>query len=289
MTIVRCPKCSSRLQLPPSSESGVCPRCRTRVSAATASVVPASPPTTRQASGTPPVAAKPTAPVALSSPPLAHSVTKLGFFAYFREHFATTHWPAVFGICCGLFSIPAVSFLKPVLGFRGMCFVLAGAVALAVASSVIYAIQRFTAYFLRGERSVPIQAKSWTARLAYGGWMFLIPMTTWVGTEYFTSPYGLLATIAPDLRKEQVRWLRLPISEGDHQDSGSVVSSDKEVPKNENTRAPEVSSPVQVESENPFVVVEDASASKQSPKGVAPSNADKADENPFQVVEEGSR
>jgi hypothetical protein len=250
--------------------------------------VPAVPPKPQQGASPRP-AARPPVSVAPSGATATQSAKKLGFVAYFRQHFAATHWPEAFGICLGLLSIPIVSLLKPVLGFRGMCFVLAGVLALSAVSGVVYAIQRITA-FLHGERSVPIQARSWMARLTYGGWMFLIPMAPWVGAEYFAPPYGLLAAIAPDLRKEQSRWLRLPIPEADHQDTDTAASGDKKVPKTESTGATQASPQPQAEDENPFVVVEDAPASKGSPKRKTPPAADKAgDEDPFQVIENGPR
>jgi hypothetical protein len=288
-TIVQCPKCSTRLQIPLSSKGGMCPRCRTPISVAAVSAAHAVPPKPQQTSPTPPPATKSPAPGAPPGTRATPSVKKLGFFAYSRQHFAATHWPAAFGICCGLLSIPIVSLLKPILGFRGMCFVLAGAVALSAVSGVVYAIQRI-ATFLRGERSVPIQARSWMARLTYGGWMFLIPMAPWVGAEYFAPPYGLLAAIAPDLRKEQSRWLRLSLPEADHQDSDTAASGDKKVPKTEGTGATQASPQPRAESENPFVVVEDAPTTKEPPKGKTPPATDKAgDEDPFQVIEKGSR
>jgi hypothetical protein len=170
-----------------------------------------------------------------------------------------------------------------------MCFLLAGAIALSAVSGVVYAIQRVTA-FLCGERSVPIHARSWTARLTYGGLMFLIPMALWVGAEYFTPPYGLLAVIAPDLRKEQSRWLRLPLPAADHQDSDTAASGDKKVPRTDGTGATQSPPQPRAETENPSVVAEDAPASKESPKGKTPPATDKADdEDPFQVIEKGSR
>ena len=188
-----------------------------------------------------------------------------------------------------MLSIPIVSLLKPILGFRGMCFVLAGAVALSTVSGIVYTIQRFTVYVIRGERTVPLQASSWTARLAYGGWMFLVPMAPWVAAEYLASPYGLLATIAPDLRKEQARWFRLSIPEAEHQDSGTAPSGDKKVPKTEGPGVLQASLRLPAESENPFLVVEDAPANKELPKSKPPPAPDKADnENPFRVIEKGS-
>jgi hypothetical protein len=243
-----------------------------------------------QQGASPRPAARPPVSVAPSGATATQSAKKLGFVAYFRQHFAATHWPEAVGICLGLLSIPIVSLLKPVLGFRGMCFVLAGAVALSAVSGIVYAVQRFTAYFLHGERTVPLQASSWTARLTYGGWMFLIPMVPWVGAEYFAPPYGLLAAIAPNLRKEQSRWLRLPIPEADHQDSGTAVFGDKKVPKTDGTGVTQAPPQPRAETENPFVVVEDAPVSKGSPKGKTPPATDKADdEDPFQVIEKGSR
>ena len=275
-TIVQCPKCSTRLQIPPSSKGGMCPRCRTPISVAAVSAAQAPLPKSQQ---TPPATKSP----APGSPPGTRAmpaVKKLGFFAYSRQHFAATHWPAAFGICCGLLSIPIVSLLKPILGFRGMCFVLAGAVAVSFANGIVYAIQRIAA-FVSGERSVSSEAKSWTARLAYGGWMFLIPMAPWVGAEYFTSPYGLLATIRTDLRKEQARWLRLPTADAEQQDTGTTASGDKRVPRTEDGGATQASPQSHVDSENPFAVVEDAPPRKQSPEGKAPARSDKADEKPI--------
>jgi len=251
--------------------------------------VPAVPPKSQQGASPRP-AARLSVSVAPSGATATQSAKKLGFVAYFRQHFAGSHWPSAFGICCGLLSIPIVSLLKPVLGFRGMCFVLAGTVALSTVSGGVYTIQRFTLYFLCGERTVPLQVSSWTARLAYGGWMFLIPMAPWVAAEYFAPPYGLLTAIAPDFRKEQARWLRLPMAEEDHQDSGTAASGDKKVPTTEGTGATQASPRPRAESENPFVVVEDAPASKELPKGKTPPAADKGgDEDPFQVIDKGSR
>lgn len=288
-SIVQCPKCSARLKLPASSTRGTCPRCHTPVVAAPAPGLPTAQPKPPQHSAAPPAARKSTFPVGPSGASVSQPITKLGFFAYFRQHFAATHWPEAFGICLAILSIPIVSLLKPLLGLRGLCFVLAGALALSTVSGFVYAVQRLTAYFFTGERNVPIRPRSWMARLTYGGWMFLIPMGLWVGAEYFAPPQGLLATIVPDLRKEQSRWLRLPIPEADHQGSDTVASGDKKVQKTEGTEARQASPQPQVESDSPFIVVDDAPASKAPPKDKTTRAADKAGDDPFQVIEKGSR
>ena len=275
--IVQCPKCSARLKLPPSSKGGVCPHCHTPVMAAS---TPGAPPVQPK----PPVAvstagSKPPILVRPSSAAVSQSVKNLGFIAYLRRHFAATHWPEAFGICLGLLAIPIVSLLKPVLGFRGMCFVLAGIVAFSVLSGFVYMIQRVTGYFFRGERIVAIRPRSWTARLTYGGWMFLIPMSLWVGAEYFSPPYGLLAALAPDLRKEQSRWLRLPVAD--------TVSGDEKGQPPQDMTGKGKSAQTQTESENPFEVVEDVPATKTTPKDKAPPTPNKSDDgDPFQVIKD---
>ena len=289
-TIVYCPKCSARFQLPPVCKDAVCPRCRTPVSAWVARAAQEAPLESQQASATPPAASKTAAPVAPPPTSATPTVKKLGFVTYSRRHFAATHWPGAFGICCGLVSIPIVSLLKPILGYRGMCTVLAGAVALSIVGGAVYMIGRFTDYFVRGARTVPIHASSWMARLAYGGLMFLVPMAPWVAAEYFAPADGLLASILPYVREEQARWLRLSIPETENHDSDTATSSDKDVRKTEEPSTTRTPPQPPAESENPFTVVEDLPAANQSPKDKAPRAADNADDdNPFQVIEKGSR
>ena len=125
---------------------------------------------------------------------------------YFFQHFRTTRWPAAIGICLGLVAIPAVSLAKPQIGFRGLCFVVTGAVAFSLVSGIGYTFSRLIAYHHGGQRSVPNGAWSITAPLAYGGLTFLVPMLPWVAGEYVSPSHGLIATIFPDFRKEQARW-----------------------------------------------------------------------------------
>ena len=126
------------------------------------------------------------------------------------------------------------------------------------------------------------------ARLTYGGWMFLIPMGLWVGAEYFAPPQGLLATIVPDLRKEQARWLRLPVPEHEQAGSGTAVSGEnkKGEPTRDTTAKGRPAQP-QTESDDPFVVVEDAPATKTSSRGKTPPTPNKsADGYPFEVIKD---
>ena len=148
-----------------------------------------------------PLPIPPPIPPHSAPPPLA-----VGFFAYFFQHFRATRWPEAIGICLGLVAIPAASLIKPLIGFRGLCFVVAGAAALSLVSGIWYTFSRLIAYYLDGQRSVPRRARSIAAPLAYGGLMFLVPMVPWVAGEFFSPPHGLLATIFPDFRKEQARW-----------------------------------------------------------------------------------
>ncbi len=152
----------------------------------------------------PPSAPTPPPPSTEEPPPIP-----VGFFTYFFQHFRATRWPEAVGICLGLVAIPAVSLTKPLIGFRGLCFVMAGAAALSLVSGIWYIFSRLIAYYLDGQRSVPHRVRSITALLAYGALMFLIPMVPWVAGEFFTPPHGLLATIFPDFRKEQARWFGL--------------------------------------------------------------------------------
>ncbi len=284
-TIVQCPKCSARLQLPPSATRGMCPRCHTPVTTAPAPGTPTVQPKSPDHSAVRPVAGKAPVPVGPSGSSVGQAVKKLNFIAYLRKHFAATHWPEAFGICLAILSIPIVSLLKPILVFRGMCFVLAGALALSTVTGLVYVIQRLTAYFFRGERAVPIRPRSWMARLTYGGWMFLIPMGLWVGAEYFAPPQGLLATIVPDLRKEQARWLRLPIPEREETGSGTAASGDKKREPTRDTTAKGKPAQFQTESDDPFEVVEESPATKTSSKGKTPPPPNKSgDGDPFEVI-----
>ena len=194
--IVQCPKCSTRLKVLAAATRGQCPKCKAAI---------AIPPAV--------------------SPVQAPVQPQLKFLPYCFQHFAATHWPAAIGICCGVIALPFISLLKPLLGFRGLCFVLAGSLILSVASGIIYFIQRSMAYSLGGERTIPPNTKSWMARLAYGGLTFLVPMAPLVGAEYFTPDYGLLATIVPEFRKDQAKWLRLPSSEGEKAVSAAASPS----------------------------------------------------------------
>jgi len=105
------------------------------------------------------------------------------------------------------------------MGFRGLCFVIVGAVALSVASAILYTLGRLIDYYLVGHRVVPKRSWSLVAPLVYGSLMFLIPMVPWIGAECFTPPHGLLATMLPQFREEQARWFHLPIiSESEEQE-----------------------------------------------------------------------
>ena len=225
--VVQCPQCSTRLQLPPLSKDGVCPHCRTHVTIAPVPGVPTVQPKLQQRSAAGATTVKPPVFVEPTGATVTQAVERLGFVAYLRQYFAATHWPAAFGICLGLLAIPIVSLLKPILEFRGMCIVLAGAFILSILSGIIYIVQRFAVFFFCGKRTVPDQATSWMARLTYGSLMFLIPMAPWVCAEYFGPPYGLMAAIAPDFRKEQARWFGLPIPEADQKESGTAASDNK--------------------------------------------------------------
>jgi hypothetical protein len=69
-----------------------------------------------------------------------------------------------------------------------------------------------------------------------------------------------------------------------------MASGDKKVQKMEGTGARQASPRPQAESDNPFVVVEDASANKEPPKDKTRPATNKAgDDDPFQVIEKGSR
>jgi len=238
--IVQCPKCSTRLQLPPSSKGGVCPRCHTHITITPTPGAPTVPPKLPQSSAAGSTTVKPPAFVEPTGSTATQSDKRLGFVAYLRQHFAATHWPAAFGICLGLLVIPVVSLLKPILEFRGLCIVLAGAFVLSIVSGIIYTVQRSAAFFFCGKRAVPDQTRSWMARLTYGSLMSLIPLAPWVVAEYFGPPYGLLAAIAPDLRKEQARWFGLPNPEADQKESGIAVSGMKKDSVTQDVPSPEI-------------------------------------------------
>ena len=177
--VVQCPKCATSLQVAAKVTRVQCVKCR-----ATITVV---------RPGTSPVQGKP-----------------LGFLAYYSRHFAATRGPAAAGICCGLLAIPAVSLLKPVLGFRGMCLALTGVLALAAISGILHMLARAVAYYSGGQHTVSDKSWSVTAPIMYGGLMFLLPTVPWVAAEYFTPPHGLLANLLPRFRSEQARWFHLP-------------------------------------------------------------------------------
>ena len=178
-TVVQCPKCSAQIQIQgnATAQTVQCVKCQ-----ATISILPVA---------------------------RAAALVKLGFLLYWLQHFAATHGPAAFGISCGILAIPIVSLLKPAIGYGGMYYVLIGAVLFSVLTGAVFTARRLLAYFLRGERAVSDDAKSWAARLAYGGLTFLIPIIPWVGVEYFSPSHGLMATIIPHLRKEQALWFHM--------------------------------------------------------------------------------
>lgn len=187
---------------PPAKPASPSPRPIQPSTAASSNESKTAAPSSKPASSLP--IAKPPAPARAAG--TARAQTRGGFWTYCVQNFATTRWLECIGICLGIIAIPFISLLKPVLGFSGLCFVLAGAAGLSVVSGMVYLFWCFIAY---SKRSSPNRAWSFMAPLAYGGLMFLVPMVPWIAAEYFTPRHGLLATIFPDFQKDQAKWFGL--------------------------------------------------------------------------------
>jgi len=118
------------------------------------------------------------------------SVTKLGFFAYSRQHFAATPLARSIRNLLWVAVNPIVSLLKPVLGFRGMCFVLAGAAGIATVSGTVYVVRRFVAYFFSSRADRSVMARSWVPDLLMAaacssfrwplGWCRILHAALWI-------------------------------------------------------------------------------------------------------------
>jgi len=84
-SIVQCPKCTTRLKLPPSSKGGVCPRCHTPVMVASTPGAPPPQPKPPEQFAVSTAGSKPPIPVRPSSAAVSQSVIKLGFIAYLQS------------------------------------------------------------------------------------------------------------------------------------------------------------------------------------------------------------
>jgi hypothetical protein len=196
--MVECPKCSAQTPAPATAKHVQCEKCH--------------------------------AEITLIAAAKAAALVKVNFLVFCLHHFRETHGPWVYGVACGLLAIPIASFLKPPLGFRGLCVALGCVAALLVLCRIGHAIQCFTLYFVNGERQVSSRARSWMAALAYTLGMFLVPIVPWVGIEYFTPSYGLFAAMVPELRARQSQWLRLPITvEATNQVASPTSTNDRRI------------------------------------------------------------
>ena len=125
----------------------------------------------------------------------------LSFSQYWAHYFADTRGPWAYGVCLGLIAIPTLSLLKPAIGLKGQAITLAVVILLSSLVLSIYSLQRAVAYFPRRQRTEPDAARSRTAALGFTGLLLCIMITPLVGAEFFTSHYGLVATLIPQLQE----------------------------------------------------------------------------------------
>jgi|LSQX01.2.fsa_nt_gb hypothetical protein len=147
---------------------------------------------------------------AMSATPLLRDDTlpeQKPFSEYAWEYYRATHglttWTVA--VVVGMLSVPVLSFLKPVLGFRTLVAIPAILAAILAVSAMLFVLGRSIGYYLRQRRDVPHDARSWLSIIAYGSMVMLVPLTLLMIVEYFTSPHGSLVALAPTFRSDQER------------------------------------------------------------------------------------
>lgn len=137
--------------------------------------------------------------------PTELSTTNLSFSRYYGCHFVATRGPRVLGISLGLIMLPILSLLKPTIGFRGLVITLVMVVILSLLAFLIHLLQRIIAYFAQEQRNIPKRSFAFLPALAFAGFLLCIIITPLISVEFFTPRCGLLATLIPQLHKEQVQ------------------------------------------------------------------------------------
>ena len=194
--VPQCPNCGKRLKFAPSQNRGRCPHCSTVV-VRTANGLSSS----NGASPSPPSPARFNGRIS-SSPPLPSSTSRLSLPAYLWRHWGQTRGSWFLPVFVGVLAVPALSLLKPIIGFRGLAYAAGGCLALTAGCFVLYLLKQTGAYLLGGERSVTEKSSSVLARFAYSGLLFgLFFLGPLAAAEYFTPPTGLLATAVPPLQE----------------------------------------------------------------------------------------
>jgi len=150
------------------------------------------------------------------------------------QHFSVTHglwvWWAMLAI---LVAMPVLSLLKPYLGLKGMAAVVACLSLISFGFGFLYLLQQTVAFYFGHVRVVTSQARNLLARLSYGSFVMMFPMSLVPIIEYFTPSEGLLVTIVPEARTVQARFAShdvataVPVA---HDDSINVRSTSAEQP-----------------------------------------------------------
>jgi len=169
-----------------------------------------------------------------------HRHEETGFYRYLTAYYSATHGLGIWALAMvlGLLLVPALSFMKPVLGFEGIARIWFGLAGLAGGATLIFVVRRMLGYYLGHERAVPEDAASWSSLIAYGGWTMLIPLCLLVAVEYFSPQHGVLTTLVPTLKEQQGRWLAsleaawrrtgFPADDGEGETANPPTSRDEE-------------------------------------------------------------
>ena len=202
---IRCPRCATEFRIPPSQPKAECPKCHARMSVTVSEKTPGQ-------------AAAAHAPSekggSAEAPPTAAKSEKVAdpnsFVSYLKRHFSRWHGSAVWGAAAGLVAAPLLSLAKHWWGFGAPLVVFEVVVVVAVTAGLAYTVEQYLAFVLWKQGKAGEDVRGWQAPFIYGCLTFLIPLGILVAVESLTPRYGLVATIIPPLRTEEVvvanRW-----------------------------------------------------------------------------------
>ena len=190
--LVGCPHCSAHLRVSTREPVIYCPRCKGAVDLQEQPrAAPPGKPNQALQEGE---AAETTARSLGEYLKLYWRISRGGW--WLEMYLAT--WAAIF-----------LSFLKPLIGARGIIGVAGGVAALFVLSSLTFLIGRSAAYLIRRQRVVSEEATSRSARLAFASIVTLVfPFAPLAAVEAWGPSEGHLARNVPILKKPQAELVR---------------------------------------------------------------------------------
>ena len=208
--VVRTPVVPGRSVPPlPIPEQGTAPEPFPAASPIVGSSGPPPLPKSEQGVAPEPFPKSPSPPTGGGLTTARHRPQETGFYRYWTDYYRATHGLGIWslGIILGLVSMPLLSLLKPLLGFKGILWIWLGLAGIAGTATVVFLVRRALAYYLRNEWIVPQDVTSWSSLVAHACWTMLIPLCLLVAVEFFAPPIGIVTTLVPSFREDQARWV----------------------------------------------------------------------------------